>query len=57
MHNDLLLLHVNVCVFYRLSQSFDVITKLGEGGFGCVFKVKHKFDGKIYAVKKVVLTG
>nr|ADB54784.1 PKZ [Ctenopharyngodon idella] len=40
-----------------LSQSFDVITKLGEGGFGCVFKVKHKFDGKIYAVKKVVLTG
>ncbi|ROK15908.1 Interferon-induced, double-stranded RNA-activated protein kinase [Anabarilius grahami] len=40
-----------------LSQSFDVITKLGEGGFGCVYKVKHKFDGKIYAVKKVELTG
>ncbi|CAM4728084.1 unnamed protein product [Leuciscus chuanchicus] len=40
-----------------LSQSFNVITELGKGGFGCVYKVKHKFDGKIYAVKKVVLTG
>ncbi|KAK7149065.1 hypothetical protein R3I93_013160 [Phoxinus phoxinus] len=40
-----------------LSQSFDVITELGKGGFGFVYKVKHKYDGKIYAVKKVVLTG
>ncbi|XP_056088614.1 protein kinase containing Z-DNA binding domains [Rhinichthys klamathensis goyatoka] len=40
-----------------LSKSFDVIIELGKGGFGCVYKVKHKFDGKIYAVKEVVLTG
>ncbi|KTF92007.1 hypothetical protein cypCar_00042977 [Cyprinus carpio] len=39
-----------------LSHSFDVIAKLGEGGFGCVYKVKHKYDGKIYAVKSVILT-
>nr|ABV26701.1 PKZ [Gobiocypris rarus] len=39
-----------------LSQCFDVISVLGKGGFGWVYKVKHKFDGKIYAVKKVVLT-
>ncbi|KAF5901733.1 Z-DNA binding protein kinase, partial [Clarias magur] len=40
-----------------LSQSFVVIETLGRGGFGCVYKVRHKFDGKIYAVKQVVLTG
>lgn len=59
MHNDLRLYIAvwHVSIIYRLSQSFDVITELGEGGFGCVYKVKHKFDGKIYAVKKVVLTG
>ncbi|KAK9964891.1 hypothetical protein ABG768_006021 [Culter alburnus] len=39
-----------------LSQSFQVITVLGEGGYGCVYKVKHKYDGRIYAVKKVDLT-
>uniref|UniRef100_A0A673FNX6 Eukaryotic translation initiation factor 2-alpha kinase-like n=1 Tax=Sinocyclocheilus rhinocerous TaxID=307959 RepID=A0A673FNX6_9TELE len=39
-----------------LSHSFDVIAKLGQGGFGCVYKVKHKYDGKIYAVKRVILT-
>ncbi|XP_043110715.1 interferon-induced, double-stranded RNA-activated protein kinase [Puntigrus tetrazona] len=39
-----------------LSCSFDVIATLGEGGYGCVYKVKHKIDGGIYAVKRVVLT-
>ncbi|RXN09378.1 interferon- double-stranded RNA-activated kinase-like protein [Labeo rohita] len=39
-----------------LSNSFDVIAKLGEGGFGWVYKVKHKIDEKIYAVKRVILT-
>ncbi|XP_073690909.1 interferon-induced, double-stranded RNA-activated protein kinase-like isoform X2 [Garra rufa] len=39
-----------------LSHSFDVIAELGQGGYGCVYKVKHKYDGKIYAVKRVILT-
>ncbi|XP_073690648.1 interferon-induced, double-stranded RNA-activated protein kinase-like [Garra rufa] len=39
-----------------LSHSFDVIAELGQGGYGCVYKVKHKYDGKIYAVKRVNLT-
>ncbi|KAM9466936.1 protein kinase containing Z-DNA binding domains [Clarias gariepinus] len=39
-----------------LSESFDLMKELGSGGFGEVYKVKHKFDGKIYAVKRVVLT-
>uniref|UniRef100_A0A8C2C9U1 Protein kinase domain-containing protein n=1 Tax=Cyprinus carpio TaxID=7962 RepID=A0A8C2C9U1_CYPCA len=37
-------------------QNFKVITMLGEGGFGCVYKVKHIYDRKIYAVKRVILT-
>uniref|UniRef100_A0A8C1TZG8 Protein kinase containing Z-DNA binding domains n=1 Tax=Cyprinus carpio TaxID=7962 RepID=A0A8C1TZG8_CYPCA len=39
-----------------LSHSFDVIAKLGQGGFGSVYKVTHKYDEKIYAVKRVILT-
>ncbi|KAI7805417.1 PKZ [Triplophysa rosa] len=39
-----------------LSQCFDVIETLGEGGYGCVYKAQHKYDGKMYAVKKVDLT-
>uniref|UniRef100_A0A671RAS4 Uncharacterized protein n=1 Tax=Sinocyclocheilus anshuiensis TaxID=1608454 RepID=A0A671RAS4_9TELE len=33
-----------------------VTLELGDGGYGCVYKVKHKIDGKIYALKKVILT-
>ncbi|XP_073690650.1 interferon-induced, double-stranded RNA-activated protein kinase-like [Garra rufa] len=40
-----------------LSQSFVVIEKLGQGSFGCVYKVKHKYDGNDYAVKRVILDG
>ena len=29
------------------------MTKLGEGAFGQVFKVKRKIDSQIYAMKKV----
>lgn len=34
-------------------RDFDVISKLGEGAFGQVYKVKRKVDGKEYAMKKV----
>jgi membrane-associated tyrosine- and threonine-specific cdc2-inhibitory kinase len=33
-------------------QCFDQISKIGEGSFGEVFKVKSHEDGKMYAVKK-----
>jgi serine/threonine protein kinase len=36
-------------------RDFDVLSKLGEGAFGQVFKVKRKLDGKEYALKKVHL--
>lgn len=39
----------------RYKEEFVEITRLGKGGFGSVFKVKNKLDGREYAVKKVPL--
>ena len=36
-------------------DGFDLISKLGEGSYSIVFKVKRKEDSKIYALKKVKL--
>ncbi|KAA0718368.1 Interferon-induced, double-stranded RNA-activated protein kinase [Triplophysa tibetana] len=47
---------VDSTVSDSMSSNFDVIKKLGEGGYGCVYKAQHKYDGKTYAVKKVELT-
>uniref|UniRef100_A0A672L2J2 Uncharacterized protein n=1 Tax=Sinocyclocheilus grahami TaxID=75366 RepID=A0A672L2J2_SINGR len=41
---------------FSQERLFEMITELGDGGYGCVYKVKHKIDGKIYALKKVILT-
>ena len=35
------------------SDDFEVLRKLGEGGFGKVFKVRSKINNKIYAMKKL----
>lgn len=37
-------------------RDFQTLTKLGEGAFGQVFKVKRKTDGQIYAMKKVTFS-
>ena len=34
-------------------ENFEIISKLGSGGFSKVYKVKRKIDNKIYALKKV----
>ena len=36
-------------------ENFEIINKLGSGGFSKVYKVKRKIDNKIYALKKVQL--
>ncbi len=36
-------------------KDFELISKLGEGAFAEVFKVKRKEDGLYYAMKKVQL--
>ncbi|CAG2106396.1 unnamed protein product, partial [Medioppia subpectinata] len=35
---------------------FDQLQRIGRGGFGTVYKVKHKLDAEIYAIKKVTYT-
>jgi len=37
----------------RTLNTFDKIAELGQGGCGTVFKVQHKLDGRIYALKKI----
>jgi NIMA (never in mitosis gene a)-related kinase len=34
-------------------NTFDIISKVGEGAFASVYKVKRKEDGLIYAMKKI----
>ncbi|XP_029450028.1 interferon-induced, double-stranded RNA-activated protein kinase [Rhinatrema bivittatum] len=36
-------------------KDFEDVSQLGKGGFGHVYKAKHRLDGKFYAVKKVKL--
>ncbi|XP_050981699.1 eukaryotic translation initiation factor 2-alpha kinase 3-like [Labeo rohita] len=45
------------CKLSSHSELFEMITELGDGGYGCVYEVKHKLDGKTFALKKVDLTG
>ena len=37
-------------------ENFEIISKLGEGSYSTVFKVKRKIDNQIYALKKVKLS-
>lgn len=38
----------------RFSNDFEMIEKIGQGGGGSVYKVKNKFDGMLYAIKRVI---
>lgn len=40
----------------RYSRDFEQISKLGKGGFGSVYRARHRVDGSDYAVKKVKFT-
>ena len=37
-------------------ENFEIIEKLGQGGFSKVYKVRRKIDNQIYAMKKVQIT-
>ena len=37
----------------RYVKTFDKIAELGAGGFGTVSKVRHKLDGRVYALKTI----
>ncbi|CAH8621967.1 unnamed protein product [Schistosoma haematobium] len=36
-----------------LLDNFDPLVFIGDGGFGTVYKTRHKIDGKAYAIKKI----
>ena len=38
-----------------MQNTFVICEKLGEGGFGTVYKVKHKLDEVVYALKKILI--
>ena len=38
-----------------VEKQYEDIENIGEGGFGAVYKVKHKFDRKFYAIKIIPL--
>ncbi len=40
----------------RYAADFEQLERLGQGGFGTVFKVRNRLDGRIYAVKRVLLS-
>ena len=35
-------------------RDFELVSKLGEGSFAEVYKMRRKQDGQLYAVKKVL---
>ncbi|KAF2761649.1 kinase-like protein [Pseudovirgaria hyperparasitica] len=40
----------------RYEKDFEQIAVLGKGGYGKVFKCRHKLDGMDYAIKQIVLS-
>ena len=38
-------------------KTFDELGVIGSGGFGTVLRVKHKFDGQLFAVKRIEING
>ena len=41
----------------RFEKNFKILSELGSGGFGTVFKVSNNFTGKIADVKIIHLKG
>ncbi|KAL6050799.1 hypothetical protein STEG23_015337, partial [Scotinomys teguina] len=38
----------------RFNEEYENIEAIGSGGFGQVFKARHRIDKKIYAIKRVI---
>jgi len=42
---------------FIIEKGFEIIEKIGSGGFGTVYKVKYKSTGQLYAMKETDLSG
>jgi len=51
---DTVLDHVNLNS--RYANDFEELEEIGRGGFGIVYKARHRLDGNIYAIKKIKLS-
>ncbi|KAK3059535.1 hypothetical protein LTS18_010600, partial [Coniosporium uncinatum] len=40
----------------RYMRDFDEVEMIGKGGYGKVYRVKHRLDGEFYAVKKIAIS-
>ena len=48
---DMIIKNVSTLINSKPEENYFVISKLGNGAFGSVYKVKHKRTGKIRAMK------
>ncbi len=37
----------------KFMNQYEIISKIGEGAFASVYKVKRKADSKLYALKRI----
>jgi len=40
----------------RYMRDFEELEMIGKGGYGKVYRVKHRLDGEFYAVKKIAIS-
>jgi serine/threonine protein kinase len=55
MPKDVLYLDLNANDFNygQILDQFEILEKIGQGGFGSVFRIREKLTNKIYAMKTI----